>query len=426
VTSFAGAIDVTTTPTATRAETPAAHAHHGAALEWHDARRVAWSIGAALPGSTELVDVGAAAGRVLAVDSRSFVALPGFDSAAMDGWALGPGGGPWRIGHAVPMGGTPDPEPLARGLARAITTGGPVPSGAVAVLRSEDGDVADGLLRAIRPPAAGAHIRRTGEESASGEVLARAGDVLTPPRCALLAAGGRDLVAVRRSPRVATLTLGDEVVRRGVPAPGTVRDVFGPAVPAIVAAFGGVAGPVRAVPDDLDDTVRALEEAFSGADGSAAADIVVTTGGTAGGAGDHLRTALARLGARIVVDGVAVRPGHPVTLAMLPDGRVVLGLPGNPMAGLLCLVALGGPLLAAALGRPLPALGTATAAEGLANPTRSTRLVACITTDTAAVLPLGRQGSAMLHGLTAAEIVAIVPPGGLAAGSPVETLPLPW
>jgi molybdopterin molybdotransferase len=415
------------------------HGHHPAGLDWHEARRVAWAVGTVLSATAaaELVGIGGASGRILAEDVRSLVALPGFDSAAMDGWALGPGDGPWRIGDAVPMGSAPDRRVLATGSARPVTTGGPVPSGTVSVLRSEDGESRDGLLHARRLPPPGAHIRRAGEESSDGEVLARGGAVLTPPRCALLAAGGHDAVRVRRRPRVATITFGDEVLHSGAPRPGRVRDVFGPSIPPIVTAFGAEAGPVRAVADHLDRTVEALEDALrrdsdDGAPGEtrwSCSDVVITTGGTAHGSGDHLRAALHRIGARIVVDGVTVRPGHPVTLATLPDGRLLLGLPGNPLAGLLCLVALGGPLLAGALGRPLPALGVAVTAHALPNRTGSTRLVACVHADatgSAGVLPLGRQGSAMLRGLASAEVVAIVPPGGLDAGAPVETLPLPW
>lgn len=403
------------------------HAHRRA-RGWHDARKAAWSLGADIRPEAESVDVHASAGRTLAHDVRALDPLPGFDSAAMDGWALGAGPGPWILGAPVDMGGAPDSSMLAPGTARPITTGGPLPAGARSVLRSEDGRVEGDRLHAAGPDTAiahGRHVRRAGEESAAGEVLVRCGDTLTPPRCALVAAAGHDVVPVRRRPRVALLTLGDEVLQRGRPAPGAVRDVFGPSVRPIVEAFGATASDAVAALDDLDATERALREALGDGTAGQGADVVLTTGGTAQGTGDHLRAALERVGARIVIDGVAVRPGHPVTVAVLPDGRIVLGLPGNPLAGLLCLVAFGGAILAGALGRPLPALGSATAAETLPNPTASTRLVACVATD-GAVLPLGRQGSAMLRGLAAAEAVAVVPPGGTHAGEIVETLPLPW
>jgi molybdopterin molybdotransferase len=432
-----------TTTTHRNGHAASARARRHDAVEWHDARRLAWEAGAALPVRSELLDLStprqqAGGSAIVASDLRARTALPGFDSSAMDGWALGPGDGPWLLGDPVPMGGAPDRTVMADGTARPITTGGPVPAGTTAVLRSEDGATRGRLLHALRPTPPGSHIRRAGEESALGEVLVRAGDDLTPPRRALLAAGGHDLVPVRRSPRITVLTLGDEILAHGVPEPGRVRDVFGPSVPGILESLGGVASAIHAVRDDLDETMGTLDAALHPEDASRRPDMVVTTGGTAGGTGDHLRAALDRLGARVVIDGVAVRPGHPLVLATLPDGRIVLALPGNPMAGLTGLVAMGGPLVAGLLGRAFPSLGSAVSADALPNPTRSTRLVACVREAGAGLgagaphhaalrlLPLGRQGSAMLRGLAAAEAVAVVPPGGTAPNSVVETLPLPW
>ena len=77
------------------------------------------------------------------------------------------------------------------------------------------------------------------------------------------------------------------------------------------------------------------------------ADVVITTGGTGRSGTDHLRRAVAELGGRLLIDGIAMRPGHPAVLAELPDGRFVLGLPGNPLAAMMALSTIGGPLLAA-------------------------------------------------------------------------------
>ena len=77
------------------------------------------------------------------------------------------------------------------------------------------------------------------------------------------------------------------------------------------------------------------------------ADVVITTGGTGRSGTDHFRRAVAELGGRLIIDGVAMRPGHPAVLAELPDGRFVLGLPGNPLAAMMALSTVGAPLLAA-------------------------------------------------------------------------------
>ena len=84
------------------------------------------------------------------------------------------------------------------------------------------------------------------------------------------------------------------------------------------------------------------------------ADVVITTGGTGRSGTDHLRRAVAELGGRLLIDGIAMRPGHPAVLAELPDGRFILGLPGNPLAAMMALSTIGAPLLAA-LGHAEPA-----------------------------------------------------------------------
>ncbi len=220
-----------------------------------------------------------------------------------------------------------------------------------------------------------------------------------------------------RTPTAQLLVLGDEVVPGGPPPLGTVRDVFGPSVPAIVEGSGGRLDGARQVPDRLDAVIDALA--------STTADLVITTGGTSRGGGDHLRPALRALGASTLLAGVRVRPGHPVVLAQLQDGRAVLGLPGNPLAGLLCLVGLGGAVLDGMLGRPSAPAPLAAVAGAIANPSGSARLVACSAT-ASGLVETGFQRPGMLRGLADADAVAVVPPGGVLPGAVVETLPLPW
>lgn len=384
---------------------------------WAQARDIARRAGAAHPVGVVEQRLAAVNGRMLAEDAVATAPMPGADASAMDGWALGGLDGPWRIGAPIAMGSAPAAAPLDTDLARPVTTGGPLPPGTAAVLRLERGRVELGRLHATAPLAPGADVRRAGEEALPGETLVRRGTRLAPPHLALLAAAGYDAVRVLRAPTAQLLVLGDEVVRGGLPAPGTVRDVFGPSAPAIVEAAGGRLQDERQVPDDLDAVIDALASTTAG--------LVITTGGTSRGGGDHLRPALRAVGARLLVAGVLVRPGHPVALAQLPDGRAVLGLPGNPLAGLLCLVGLGGAVLDGMLGRPSAPAPLATVAGSIANPSGSTRLVACAAT-AAGLVETGFQRPGMLRGLADADAVAVVPPGGAVAGSVVETLPLPW
>ena len=222
---------------------------------------------------------------------------------------------------------------------------------------------------------------------------------------------------MRVPPTVQPFVLGSEIVSAGVPAPGRVRDAYTPTLPALLAALGARVERARLLPDDQQDLEAAL--AYSGA------ELLITTGSSSRGPTDRLRAALEATGCELVVDGVAMRPGHPVLLARRRDGRPVLGLPGNPFAGLVALLTLGVPLLDGMLGRPVPRPRTASAAEDIPNPRRGVRIVAARTGD-AGVVAVDFQGPAMLRGLAAADVLAVIPEGGVRRSDEVLVLPLPW
>ncbi len=381
------------------------------ATAWDDARLTARS--AAVPIPAVDVPITDAVGRTLAAAAEALCDLPGFDTSAMDGWAVA-GTGPWRVIGQVLAGASPTVS-LAPGEAAAIATGAAVPAGADEVIRSEDGTVVDELLTAQRV-APGHHIRPRGEECRTGEELAAVGTVVGPGTAGMLAAAGNDTVSVVEVPRVHLLLLGDELLDHGVPGVGQVRDSLGPQLPAWVARLGGVVSGVTRVADTVPDVVAALTDVTD-------SDVIVTTGGTAAGPVDCLHAALAQLGASLVIDSVAVRPGHPMVLASW-QGTPVLGLPGNPQSAVVGLITLGAPLLRALLGRPEPGFAEVVLDTGLAAPAKENRLVLGTVADgrfTAA----SHLGSAMLRGLAAAQGFAVLPPGGAAAGTAVRWLPLP-
>jgi molybdopterin molybdotransferase len=191
-----------------------------------------------------------------------------------------------------------------------------------------------------------------------------------------------------------------------------VRDALGPMVPAWLGWIGAATGPVQRVPDDAGALASALE--------APGADLVVTTGSSARGPRDHLRAVLATRGATLVCDGVAVRPGHPMVLARLADGRPLVGLPGNPLAAISGLVTLAAPLLQSMLGLPPAEPGTAALSDAVAGHPVDVRLV-----PVANGRPLHYVGPAMLRGLAHADGLAVVPPGGADRGQLVEVLRLP-
>jgi molybdopterin molybdotransferase len=208
-----------------------------------------------------------------------------------------------------------------------------VPTGATSILRKEIGQItqdADGkLLLALndraqdREPQPGQHIRHAGEEAAAGEVLIPAGTLLNPAHIALAAEAGYDELQIEAKPLVATVLTGAEVVSPGIPAPGQVRDTFGPQLGTVISLLGGVPENPHGIGDSYDEWLSALgsSEALAGEQ----PDVNITTGGTGPSGTDHLRRAVAALGGRLLLDGIARRPGHPAVLAELPDGRFVVG-----------------------------------------------------------------------------------------------------
>jgi molybdopterin molybdotransferase len=356
-----------------------------------------------------------AVGQVLAEGLVSLVDLPPFDTAAMDGWAVR-GPGPWELVGEVRAGDAA--RSLRDGECVQISTGAVAPDGS-AVLRSERGRVEHGKVRADdHTPPVGHDIRHRGEEVRSGDPILGRGQVLTPPAVGLAAAAGHDTVDVVARPRVSVLVLGDELVHTGVPSGGRLRDALAPQLPGWIEAMGAVPVEVTHVRDDLDSTERALM--------ASPADIVMTTGGTARGPADHIRGAVAALGGRWLVDGVSVRPGHPMKLGVLPGDRSLVALPGNPLAAVSGLVTLAWPLINAQSGRPPSTAVTRPLAGRVDSSPGAHRLVPGQMVDGTIRLTT-RPGPAMLSGMAVADALAVIPPGHAGdAGTGVQVIALPW
>lgn len=368
-------------------------------VTWTEARRLAYGTPRPMGGRT--VPLSEAAGLTLAEDLCTPRPLPAFDTAAMDGFAVS-GPGPWVV-RGVARPGTAWHGRLDAGDGVEISTGAMVPSGADAVLPKELASLAGGQVSGPRQ-ASGRHIRRAGEDALAGDLLAPAGTRIGPALIGLAAACGHDALPVRPRPRVRLLISGDELDLTGAPGAGRVRDALGPLLPALVTEAGGTTVSSRHVPDLPAGSLAAAVHTAQDA------EVVVVTGSTSVGDTDQLRRLLADAGARMVVDTVACRPGHPMLLAELPSGRRVVGLPGNPYAALVAARTLLGPLLAGLAGRslaPLPCLpvrGHARTAPGL------TRLVPVSWAGDEARIVSGH-GAAFLRGAAVADALAVLPPG---------------
>ncbi|MBF4993422.1 molybdopterin molybdotransferase MoeA [Arthrobacter gandavensis] len=405
---------------------------------WKEARKAAHA--AARPLPLETVPLAEALGQTLASDAVALLQVPHYASSAMDGWAVA-GPEPWTI--VVPE---PEPEPwqihkesgrrpLQPGEAVSILTGGLVPAGAEAVLRTENGELSPGDPAVLRraataredEPRLGEHIRPAGEEAAAGETTIAAGTVLNPAHIALAAVCGHDTLPVLRAPRVSMLFTGDEVIESGLPDSGQVRDTFGPQLPQLVEMLGGRVDVVRRLPDRLDDVIAALstdavdEHSLAMSSG----DVLVTTGGTGISDADHLRRALEAVDAELLIDGIAMRPGHPTLMARLQDGRFVVALPGNPLAAMMAVFTVLEPLLEGLRGAPAGKDYHVLAGVDVAPLPGRTRLVPC-RIQVGRAFPSQYFRSGMLRGLAEADAVMVLPEEGCAMDQAVSALPLPW
>jgi molybdopterin molybdotransferase len=279
--------------------------------------------GAIGPLSVETIAPSQAMGRALAREVVAPADVPGFDRAAMDGYAVRSGDrGPRQlIGEAYPA--RPFDGKVQPGQMVRIMTGAPMPPGADAVIPIEA--VGPGGEMPELPP--GKNVGRRGEDVTAGSVLFSPGRLLRPQDVGLLAAVGITSVFVHRIPRISILVTGNELLPAGTAPSGyRIVDSNSPMLAELVRRDGGEADVGPIVPDERD----ALREALLMADG----DLILVCGGSSVGAEDHVASLLADLG-EIHTHGVALKPGAPAGFASL-RGRYVFLLPGNPVS---CLCA---------------------------------------------------------------------------------------
>lgn len=305
---------------------------------------------------TESVGTFDADGRVLAQDLVSGLTVPPRDNSAMDGYAVriadcAAPGAELTVAQRIPAGtvGTP----LASGTAARIFTGAQIPEGADAVVMQEDTTATpqEGSLGSVRiaiVPAAGQWIRRAGEDVASGDVVLKQGERLTPAALGLAASVGFHKLQVARKPRVAMLSTGDELVMPGEVAPdamkpGAIYNSNRFFMRALLHRLGCEVNDLGIVPDDREATIAALRNAAE------ASDLIITTGGVSVGEEDHIRAALQSLG-ELQLWSLSMKPGKPFAYGSIARSNGqgachVTGLPGNPVSSFLTFLMLVRPFL---------------------------------------------------------------------------------
>lgn len=275
-----------------------------------------------------------ALGRILAEPVLSHAAVPPFDNAAMDGYAIDSstlrGNGPWKLDVTDRiMAGRSSSASLSGASAAQIFTGAPIPKGADAVVMQEHVTRLDGCVVLTDKVKPGTHIRTTGEDMVAGTKVLPSGRRLTSRGIAAVAAAGHKSVCVRRRIRVALLVTGDEVHgANNEPNSAGIWDVNSPMLTAELSHPSLHLYDVRTAGDDrkaLSSQIAALAES---------ADLIVTTGGISVGEEDHVKPVMAELGAEFLFSGVAMKPGKPVSFGRLGHA-LWLGLPGNPLSAYL-------------------------------------------------------------------------------------------
>lgn len=379
-------------------------------------------LAACRPLPPERVPLADALGRALAEDVVSRVDHPPWDNSAMDGFAVrlsdvavaredAPVVLP--VSDDIPAGSFPR-GPLAPGTAARVMTGSPVPEGTTGVVRVEHTDGGSDGRVAIRSAAdAERNVRPAGEDLRRGETVLAAGTEVTPAVVGALAAMAWPEAPVRRRPRVAVLSNGNELADledlEPVLAGRRIVNSNSHALAAQLREAGAEPVPLGIARDDPADVRERLGRA-------SVCDAILTSAGVSVGDHDHVKAALAELGLRRLFWRVRMRPGSPLTVGLLGD-RLVFGLPGNPVSAMVTFELFVRPALRRMAGHRVLLRETvaARAGEEILSPGGLTHFFRVTLAGTGEDLPVARltgpQGSGILTSMVRADGLAIVPEG---------------
>jgi molybdopterin molybdotransferase len=291
-------------------------------------------------------------GRVLAQDVVSALHVPPHDNSSMDGYVMrcadvNAAGLEWSVSQRIAAG--VSGEALQPGTVARIFTGAPIPAGADAVVMQEECELLPDVDASGRPrvrvnalPLPGQWIRRAGEDVARGDVVLAKGARLGPAELGLAASIGLSHLQVVRRPRVALFSTGDELVMPGTVLPqdmkpGAIYNSNRFFLSALLRRLGCDVTDLGIVPDQRAATVQALQEA------AASHDVILTSGGVSVGEEDHIKPAVQTLGT-LDLWQVAIKPGKPFAHGRIGAAHF-LGLPGNPVSGLVTFMLLVRPFL---------------------------------------------------------------------------------
>lgn len=287
--------------------------------------------------STELLPLEDAVGRILAEPAVASLSIPPFNNSARDGVVLSvtglaaaKRGTPIALAGELRAGDSVEVANAVQGDAARIMTGAPVPAWAEAIVMIENVDLNDdGSVLIRQVPDAGAWIRPQGSDIAEGSVILKPGRRIIPEHVQALASSGVVDLVVHTKPRVGLCSTGEELVdvKSGTPGSGQIYDSNRPFMTAMMRSFGCDIVVNEHVGDTLDEMVAFLNRAMD-----ASLDLVISSGAVSMGSYDFVKPALEAVGAEIVFHKVTQKPGKPLLFAILPNGTLYFGLPGNPVS----------------------------------------------------------------------------------------------
>ena len=292
--------------------------------------------------ATETLPITDALDRVVAKDITAKRANPPLPNTAVDGYGFAGGKGSGL--HELPLiqgraAAGDAPQSVPQGHAIRVLTGAALPEGVDTVILQEDVVVGGGKIQFTGPLKAGSNARRAGEDVVTGQTVLTKGQRVSAPDLALMAATGLSTVTVHTRLRVGVLSTGSELVNAGDFAKdGQIFDANRPMLLAMAAQFGHDAIDLGKVPDDREILRARLDDA------ARQVDVIITSGGASAGDEDHVSALLTEAGA-MTLWRIAIKPGRPLALGMWGN-TPVFGLPGNPVAAMVCTLIFARPAMA--------------------------------------------------------------------------------
>ncbi|WP_405287165.1 gephyrin-like molybdotransferase Glp [Methanobrevibacter sp.] len=289
-----------------------------------------------LKPQSEEIDVTESYGRILFDDVYSRMDFPPFDKALKDGFAIlaedsfgasEESPNTLEVIDFLEAGSTTDKK-VEKGKCIEISTGAAMPEGAEAVVMVEYAEKGDGKVNLLTTATPSQDVAKKGSDIEEGNLILKKGDFLNPGKIGVLLSQGFETIEVYKKPTVGILSSGNEITLQGEDLPfGKIYDVNGGMIKNDAVSCGADAKFLGVMRDNYDEVKEKITESLK------EVDILLCSGGTSAGLGDVLKHVLDELG-EVYIHGISVQPGKPTIVGVI-DGKIVIGLPGNPVSALM-------------------------------------------------------------------------------------------